>query len=137
MRLKKNYLNAWRYGNAVQDDLWNYLTLAANSSVNVKKVMDSWTLQDGYPVVTLTRNYQNRKASLTQKRFLLYATVNESNEIDSTKYSWEIPITYTDSRNAIWEPITKLWMTRSDSKIYFVTAFNEVNYYALNPDFVE
>lgn len=105
----KNYLNALRYDNAIQDDLWDYLTLAANSSVNVKVVMDSWTLQDGYPVVTLTRNYNDRTASLTQKRFLL-STLNESSQIDTSKYSWEIPITYTHSRNTLWQPITKLWM---------------------------
>ncbi|CAG2168745.1 unnamed protein product, partial [Oppiella nova] len=143
-----NYLNAWRYDNAVQDDLWNYLTLAANNSLNVKKVMDSWTLQAGYPVVTLTRDYSQRKAWLTQKRFLLYVTSNETNGIDSSKYWWEIPITYTSERNANWDPITKLWMTRSNASDEFmikdedipnndewiIANLQEVGYYRVNYD---
>ncbi|XP_054161981.1 aminopeptidase N-like [Oppia nitens] len=146
-----NYLNAWRYDNAVQDDLWNYLTLAVNNSLNVKKVMDSWTLQDGYPVVTLTRDYDNRKAWLTQKRFLLDVNNNQNNgSIDPSKYWWEIPITYTNQRNANWDPITKLWMTRSSAKHskvfaikdedipkndeWIIANLQEVGYYRVNYD---
>ncbi|CAG2115119.1 unnamed protein product [Medioppia subpectinata] len=144
----KNYLNAYRYDNAVQNDLWDYLTVAVNNSLNVKRVMDSWTLQDGYPVVTLTRDYARRKAWLTQKRFLLYVTTNETNGVNKKNYWWEIPITYTTERDANWEPITKLWMTKTNSLKEFmvkeedipeknewiIANIQEVGYYRVNYD---
>ena len=32
--------------------------------------MDTWTLQMGYPVVTVTRNYLNNSMKIKQTRFL-------------------------------------------------------------------
>lgn len=90
--------------------------------------MDSWTLQVGYPVVTLTRNYKDKKASLSQKRFLL-ADINEIKQIDLEKYTWEIPITYTDSRNPSWEPITRLWMHQSLRNLIADKLFLNNHYY--------
>ena len=47
--------------NANQDNLWNQLTLQGHkdkkldSSLNIKTIMDSWTLKKGYPVITVKR----------------------------------------------------------------------------------
>lgn len=60
------------YSNAVQDDLWEYLTTAAEDDgtlpegVTVKMIMDTWTLQMGYPVITVTRTPDGTSATLTQ-----------------------------------------------------------------------
>ena len=54
-----NYLNKYKYDNAVQDELWESLTEVAHKqktldpSITVKEIMDSWTLQMGYPVVNV------------------------------------------------------------------------------------
>jgi len=56
----------------VQDDLWKHLTLAAHEDgilpqdVTVKMIMDTWTLQMGYPVVKVTRSPDGTSATLTQ-----------------------------------------------------------------------
>jgi aminopeptidase N len=38
------------------------------TNVTVTQVMDSWTLQDGYPVLTVTRDYDNGSATVSQVR---------------------------------------------------------------------
>jgi aminopeptidase N len=39
--------------------------------MDVKTVMDTWTLKMGFPVVTVRRNYQGKTATVTQQRFLV------------------------------------------------------------------
>lgn len=72
-----NYLKKHRYSNAAQDDLWNALTQTAQAAgilqpnVTVKIIMDTWTLQTGYPLVTVTRDYEKKTVTVTQV-FILY-----------------------------------------------------------------
>lgn len=60
------------YQSAEQNDLWYALTKQAHkdkvldSSVTIKEIMDTWTLQTGFPVVTVSRNYNNSSITLTQ-----------------------------------------------------------------------
>ena len=55
-----NYFSEFAYSNAVQDDLWDVLGKAGhqtgtlNPEVSLATVMDTWTLQKGYPVVTVS-----------------------------------------------------------------------------------
>mgnify|MGYP002715722142 CR=1 FL=1 len=66
------YLNRHKYSNAEQDDLWTALTEQAHENsvldknTTVKMIMDTWTLQTGYPVVTVKRNYDKKNAQVTQ-----------------------------------------------------------------------
>ena len=47
--------------NANQDNLWHELTLQGHtdktldSNLNIKTIMDSWTLKMGYPVVNIEK----------------------------------------------------------------------------------
>ena len=60
-----NYLHANAYSNADQDDLWAFLTAAGEEDgaltdeLTVKEIMDTWTVQMGYPVVDIVRNKEN------------------------------------------------------------------------------
>uniref|UniRef100_A0ACB8FP31 Uncharacterized protein n=1 Tax=Sphaerodactylus townsendi TaxID=933632 RepID=A0ACB8FP31_9SAUR len=54
-----DYLTIHKYGNAARKDLWNTLSEAlkkVGKSVNIQEVMDQWTLQMGYPVITIMGN---------------------------------------------------------------------------------
>ena len=70
-----NYWKKFQYGNAVQDQLRSFLTDVASSSLlaghTVKTIMDTWTLQEGYHLLTVTRHDANVSISLSQKRHLL------------------------------------------------------------------
>lgn len=67
-----NYLKKHRYGNADQDDLWNALTQEAQavgvlpSNITVKMIMDTWTVQTGYPLLTITRDYEKKTVTVSQ-----------------------------------------------------------------------
>lgn len=56
-----SYLEKHKYKNAEQDDLWAALTEEAHKAnslpqnLTVKTVMDSWTLQTGYPLLTVKK----------------------------------------------------------------------------------
>jgi len=43
------YLNRHKYSNTLTEDLWQALSEASDK--NVKKIMDTWTKQMGYPVL--------------------------------------------------------------------------------------
>ena len=95
-----NYLKLHKYGNAQQDDLWQSLTEVAahekslRNDLNVKTIMDTWTLQMGYPVVNVQRNYETNEIKLNQERFLLF---KDSSIKDDHDYNWWIPISCTYS----------------------------------------
>lgn len=60
------------FSNAEQDDLWQFLTDAAvedgtiPQDVTVKMIMDTWTLQMGYPVINVQRSADGTSATITQ-----------------------------------------------------------------------
>ena len=72
-----NYLTKLKYKAAEQDDLWQELTDQAHRDgtmsrdLTVKTVMDTWTLQMGFPLVTVNRNYDDNTATVSQSRFLV------------------------------------------------------------------
>ena len=60
-----------KYKNAVRDDLWHALGNqsardGAELPADLKTIMDSWSLQSGYPIVTVRRDYENQTAIVTQ-----------------------------------------------------------------------
>lgn len=61
------YLAKHKYGNAITINLWDQLQ-STNPNFVVKDVMDTWTTQMGYPVVTVSENANS--FILKQKRFL-------------------------------------------------------------------
>ena len=72
-----NYLTQLKYKAATQDDLWRHLTEQGHKDgtlareMDVKTVMDTWTLQMGFPLVTVTRQYRDNTARVEQTRFLV------------------------------------------------------------------
>ncbi|XP_066270939.1 thyrotropin-releasing hormone-degrading ectoenzyme-like [Branchiostoma lanceolatum] len=89
------YLQKYKYANAAQEDLWQCLTEAAQEdgrNVQVKEVMDTWTLQMGFPVVTVTRDYSNGRVTVSQRHFLYDPEVNVSNSLRNNV--WQVPLTF-------------------------------------------
>ena len=78
---------------ATQDDLWRYLTEQAHadktlpSDVTIKTIMDTWTLQMGFPVVSVTRDYKSKEATLVQVLSCNLLSSNISSDFISHRYS--------------------------------------------------
>ena len=93
-----------------------YQPLKAPDDVDVKTVMDTWTLQMGYPVVHLTRT--GNSIFVTQQRFLLNPKANTTNQNSPFGYKWDIPLTYITDGSAT---TTTKWMKRTSTS-FDVTA---------------
>ncbi|CAB3385000.1 Hypothetical predicted protein [Cloeon dipterum] len=123
------YLKTHKYGNAAQDALWATfeeqlrVDSARDSSrkeapreATVKEIMDSWTLQTGYPVIHVKRNYEEGSAELWQNRFVTDWLGRSSDDRESL---WWVPISYTDPSNALLDISTKprFWMNTSNATL--------------------
>uniref|UniRef100_A0A8C7LEH5 Leucyl/cystinyl aminopeptidase n=1 Tax=Oncorhynchus kisutch TaxID=8019 RepID=A0A8C7LEH5_ONCKI len=79
------YLDNYRGSNTVTEDLWNSLTQVGVESVS--DMMRTWTLQNGFPLVTVSR--KGGHVTLTQEPFLpTFLCVLLS--------LWHIPVTYVN-----------------------------------------
>eukprot|EP00092_Neocalanus_flemingeri_P026889 GFUD01029145.1.p1 GENE.GFUD01029145.1~~GFUD01029145.1.p1 ORF type:complete len:1053 (+),score=224.11 GFUD01029145.1:199-3357(+) len=112
-----NYLHANAYGNANQDTLWQFLTDAAVEdgtliNISVKEIMDTWTVQMGYPVIDFQRDYESSSANLQQNRFLLTTPTNTSDEHD---YTWWVPISWTTTSRGFDKTSPDVWMNPKDA----------------------
>jgi len=142
-----NYLQDKKFQAAEQDDLWRHLTQQGhrdgtlNKDYQVKTIMDTWTLQMGFPVVNVERNYQDNSATLTQKRFFLSQKESVSEDED---YKWWIPITFTYPGGDFSNTYSNIWMKENQRNIQVselphqdtAVIFNvqETGYYRVNYD---
>lgn len=93
-----SYLNTFAFGNTVYTDLWDHLQQAVESTPGVEiphtvhEIMNRWTLQMGFPVVTI----DTRTGSISQKHFLLDpdSLVDRPSQYN---YTWFVPIKWMKS----------------------------------------
>lgn len=87
------YLEKFKFKNAKTSDFWQSLEEASNQPV--KEVMDTWTSQMGYPVLTVSG-----RQNITQKRFLLDHKADPSQPPSALGYTWNIPVKWTENNNS-------------------------------------
>ncbi|CAF4602604.1 unnamed protein product [Rotaria sp. Silwood1] len=88
------YLKEYSYKNTVTENLWSHLSEASDKPVN--EVMSSWTLQMGYPLVTVIEEQQSNQTriiKLSQQRFIADGSADDEN------LQWKIPITIFTKSN--------------------------------------
>ncbi|KAF4105637.1 glutamyl aminopeptidase [Onychostoma macrolepis] len=93
----RQYLKSYPFQNAKTADFWK--ALANESGVPVAEIMDTWTKQMGYPMLTLINT--DAEAKLTQSRFLLDPNADPSQPSTPLGYKWTIPVKWrtVDSKN--------------------------------------
>ncbi|XP_012268487.2 aminopeptidase N isoform X2 [Athalia rosae] len=144
-----NYLREKAYQSAEQNDLWDALTKQAHEDkvldqrTTVKQIMDTWTLQTGFPVVTVIRDYERGGATLTQQRFLLQNSTTTSQS--GNEPLWWVPITFTsqnelnfkNTKPSHWmeaEPSLTLHNLKARSNEWMIFNVQETGYYRVNYD---
>ncbi|XP_035779782.1 aminopeptidase N-like [Anopheles albimanus] len=145
-----NYLNHKKYQSATQDDLWEYLTNEARSSgvfdehTSVKEIMDTWTLQTGFPVVFVRRDYETDSIVLQQTRFSL-GNAAQNGTSDGERLLWWIPITYTTlGESNFQETKPTIWMKAEEMLVisnhdipshdWLIVNLQQTGYYRVNYD---
>ena len=109
----RDYVEEFKFNNTVQDDLFKALQRYAENPIKpqivlptkLKTIMDSWTTQPGYPLVTVRRNYQDKSAVAEQSRFFETFTPTDL----SDNFNFWLPLTYRDGKNEIL-----LWTNKTE-----------------------
>ncbi|XP_062276095.1 aminopeptidase N-like [Scomber scombrus] len=91
----QTYLKEFQFGNAVYTDLWRHLQTAASGSDlpgSVDKIMNTWVLQMGFPVVTIN----TATGAVSQQHFLLDPD-SEVTVPSEFNYEWIVPMRWMNS----------------------------------------
>jgi len=78
------YLRSHEYGNAETSDLWD--ALEKSSHQPVRKMMDTWISQPGFPIISAARNDGGKSIKLSQNRFLYMRGADEASQ------QWHVPV---------------------------------------------
>ncbi|XP_045556166.1 thyrotropin-releasing hormone-degrading ectoenzyme [Salmo salar] len=143
-----DYLMTHMYSNAGRDDLWNKLTEAMQKEgkdINIKEVMDCWTLQMGYPVVTISKNYSlDHSVTITQEHFVYDRDAKiRDPDIFNRSLQWQIPLTLAVGNSTYKSSEVILWISnktethkvgRMDEDMWLLGNINQTGYFRVNYD---
>lgn len=145
----QKYLNDHKFGNAVTKDLWTALTEVAkanNNDINVEELMDTWTLQMGYPLITFEQLNGSSTYSISQSHFLTSSQLNGTKKSipeSQFNYSWVVPISFITDKSQVVEKVllnctngSRNAMVDLDEDLLWIKAnLNGSGYYRVNyPD---
>ncbi|XP_047272872.1 aminopeptidase Q isoform X3 [Homo sapiens] len=137
----KSYLKTFSYSNAEQDDLWRHFQMAIDDQstvilpATIKNIMDSWTHQSGFPVITLNVS----TGVMKQEPFYLENIKNRT--LLTSNDTWIVPILWI--KNGTTQPL--VWLDQS-SKVFpemqvsdsdhdwVILNLNMTGYYRVNYD---
>jgi len=123
------YLTANQYQNAQTIDLWNALEEVSKQPVT--EIMNTWTSQMGYPVVSVTSERVNNglTINLSQERFVYDNILNDQ---PSPQMQWQVPVRVLvpqDNRASGTSIISD-----SKSSVTISGISDDPNWFKLNPD---
>jgi puromycin-sensitive aminopeptidase len=78
------YLKKHAYANAETTDLWD--ALEESSKQPVRKMMDSWIFQQGFPIVSAEPGADGKSLKVSQRRFFLLPDGSENDQL------WHVPV---------------------------------------------
>lgn len=137
-----DYLKKYEFGNTVTQELLSSLEPYFKKDfpdLNLTYIMDTWTLQMGYPVLNVKRGDEPKSFIVSQSRFLIDPDAVYPND-SKFNYKWFVPITFktdTATKNEVtWLADTAQDVTlkiNADDKWLKINN-NQVGYYRVNYD---
>ncbi|XP_006913361.1 aminopeptidase Q [Pteropus alecto] len=137
----KSYLETFSYSNAEQDDLWRHFQMAIDDQsqivlpATVKIIMDSWTHQSGFPVVTLNVS----TGIVKQEPFYRENVKNQT--LLTHNATWIVPILWIKSgttQSLVWlDKSSKVFPEMQVSDFdhdWVILNLNMTGYYRVNYD---
>ncbi|XP_034259312.1 thyrotropin-releasing hormone-degrading ectoenzyme [Pantherophis guttatus] len=141
----QDYLTIHKYGNAARKDLWNTLSEALKKIgkfVNIQEVMDQWTLQMGYPVITIKRNENTDSIiGISQDRFVY--DLDKDPGLRNNSYLWQIPLTIAVGNTSHISSEAIIWVSNKSEhhRIAYLNGgtwllgnINQAGYFRVNYD---
>ncbi|XP_052756052.1 glutamyl aminopeptidase-like isoform X2 [Galleria mellonella] len=135
-----DYLKKYEFGNTVTQDLLSSLEpyfKKDNPNLNITHIMDTWTRQMGYPVLTVSNGDDHNTYIITQTRFLLDSEAVYKND-SVYGYRWFIPITYKTNKgpnqSIVWFGNTEdnVQLKLNADEDWLKINNNQVGYYRVN-----
>ncbi|XP_072050679.1 glutamyl aminopeptidase-like [Amphiura filiformis] len=133
------FLKRFQFDNAVSQDLWDALQEA--SGIDVGEIMDTWTLQMGFPVVNLTRD--GSKVQANQEWFLVDPMANKTADEYGSPYgyNWDIFFDYyfqsdtTPTQSRMKLSSTSFdWPPGAPTTDWYIANVGQTGYYRVNYD---
>ncbi|KAM4901372.1 thyrotropin-releasing hormone-degrading ectoenzyme [Sylvia borin] len=144
----QDYLTIHKYGNAARNDLWNTLSKAlkrVGKSVNIQEVMDQWTLQMGYPVITILGNETTDNIIvISQERFVYDSDTKPKDPAHGdNSYLWQIPLTIAVGNTSHISSEAIIWVSNKsehhripalEEASWLLGNINQTGYFRVNYD---
>ena len=102
------YLAANAYGNTETTDLWDAIEEATGEPV--RRIMDSWIFQGGFPIIDVDLVNDGRTLRLTQERFAYAGDLGEGDPVDDDADApdtprWAVPLIFSQ-RSTVGDLVT-------------------------------
>ncbi|XP_070165338.1 thyrotropin-releasing hormone-degrading ectoenzyme [Polyergus mexicanus] len=136
----RKFVARWNYSTANVDDFWEAMaeeTVDLPAEITLFNMMNSWILNHGYPIVSVTRDYEKGTAIVKQQRF----TYDQSSS--DTQSTWYIPLDYINKTRNDWSSPTKTWLhSEAETVVHDIGAqdswivfnMNKTGYYRVHYD---
>ncbi|XP_062440613.1 thyrotropin-releasing hormone-degrading ectoenzyme [Rhea pennata] len=143
----QDYLTIHKYSNAARNDLWNTLSKAlkkVGKFVNIQEVMDQWTLQMGYPVITILGNETTENIiTISQERFVYGSDAKPDPDFGDNSYLWQIPLTIAVGNTSHISSEAIIWVSNKsehhripalEEASWLLANINQTGYFRVNYD---
>jgi len=131
----QQFLKKFSFKNAVTNDLWTELQSVAGplTAFNISLVMDTWTRQMGYPVLSPEKK-ANGTWIVTQEKFKENRNAISSNKYESPfGYKWEIPISLEWTTRSPGQVNNKLvWVRHNSAEVDKLPSTGDAEWLKLN-----
>nr|XP_016942515.2 thyrotropin-releasing hormone-degrading ectoenzyme isoform X2 [Drosophila suzukii] len=109
-RSQKGASNQTLLWKAFQEESDRHMSL--RQDVQVSQLMDSWTLQPGYPLIQVARDYDTNRVTVTQQRFLRNPSGGNGRRPMNRYQCWWVPLTFTSAgRGSFVSTLPSEWLT--------------------------